>query len=165
MTLAIALLGITAVGLMLFLAGWLLSVGDQKGKLAMAYNDGKAMLRTVDLARLANLRRMLEEDEHGLAAADACLLYDVCEALRLTEGETQHVVGPAYWLVLDAPVDDAVSPTAVPQLAQVLRVCVGCGKLTPVEELDAVSGGDYCEACWYAGYERDDDGYEGVDWP
>ncbi|MBK7914666.1 MAG: hypothetical protein IPJ94_00080 [Chloroflexi bacterium] len=51
--------------------------GRPERKLAMAYNDGKAMLRTVDLARLANLRRMLEEDEHGLAAADACLLYDV----------------------------------------------------------------------------------------
>ena len=165
MTLATALLGITAVGLMLFLAGWLLATRDQKAALSMAYNDGKAMLRTVDLARLATLRRMLEADEHGLAAADACLLFDVCEALRLSEGETQHVVGPAYWLVLDAPAVNAGSPTAVPQLAQVLRVCLGCGKLTPVEELDAVSGGDYCEACWYAGYERDDDGYSGVDWP
>ena len=99
MALTIALLGITAVGLMLFLAGWLLSVGDQKGKLAMAYNDGKAMLRTVDLARLANLRRMLEEDEHGLAAADACLLYDVCEALRLTAVSYTHLTLPTSDLV------------------------------------------------------------------
>ena len=105
MTLTIALLGIFSVGTLIFLAGWLLAQQDKEQKVTAAYNGAKVMQRSVDLTRLAHLRRNLEDDDEGMLAADAYLLFDVCEALRLSEGETQHILGPAYWLLIDAPVD------------------------------------------------------------
>ncbi len=104
MNLAITLLGIAAIAAMLFGAGWLLATAGREQKVTAAYNGAKAIQRAADLARLVHLRRELEEDEVGLASADAYLLFDVCEALRLTDGEAQHVVGAAYWMVIEAPV-------------------------------------------------------------
>jgi hypothetical protein len=116
-------------------------------------------VRAVDLAQLARLRREIEEERGGLSSAAACLLYDVCQALRLDEGETQHVVGPAYWLVLDAPV--AVDVYQPPGFSQcVLMVCASCGKLTPAEELRALGG--ECQTCSFAWQPGDDDGAEEV---
>ena len=54
--------------------------------------------------KLSKLSRMLESETDGVSENQAYLLYDVCEALRLEEGETQHVLGAAFWMVMDAPV-------------------------------------------------------------
>jgi len=107
MNLTIVLVGIAAIGLMLFLSGWLLALARQERRVTTAYKGAKALQRQVDLSRLVGLRRELEADEVGMASADAYLLYDVCQALRLSEGEAQHVVGAAYWMVIEAPVATA----------------------------------------------------------
>jgi len=107
MNLAIVLLGFVAVAAMLFLSGWLLARAGRDKQVTAAYNGAKVLQRQADLSRLVGLRRELEADEVGMASADAYLLYDVCHALRLSEGEAQHVVGAAYWMVIEAPVDTA----------------------------------------------------------
>jgi hypothetical protein len=100
MSITIVIIGAIAILLMLFLAGWMLGqMGNGKG-----YHDGQLMQRAADMARLAKLRRMLEIETDGVTSDQAYLLYDVCEALRLQEGEAQHVLGSAFWMVIDAPV-------------------------------------------------------------
>jgi len=104
MTLAIGLLGTITVGTLLFLAGWLLAIRSAGPEAVAAYEGGKRAVRAVDLAKLRHLRELLEEGEEGVLAADACLLFDVCQALQLSDGETQHVLGVSYLLVIEAPV-------------------------------------------------------------
>lgn len=109
MTLTIALLGVFSVGALLFLAGWLLAAriyGRRFDNEIAAYEGGKRAVRAVDLAQLRQLRRELEEGEEGLLTADACLLFDVCQALQLSDGEAQHVLGASFLMVIDAPVLD-----------------------------------------------------------
>ncbi|MCB8988118.1 MAG: hypothetical protein H6661_10265 [Ardenticatenaceae bacterium] len=104
MNVAIGLLGITAVGALLFLTGWLLAVRSAALEALAAYEGGKRAVRAVDLAKLRQLRQMLEEGEEGVLAADACLLFDVCQALQLSDGEAQHILGASYLMVIEAPV-------------------------------------------------------------
>jgi len=104
MTLTMGFLGVIALGMLLFLAGWLLAIRTAGPQIVAAYEGGKRAVRAVDLAQLRQLRRLLEEDEEGVLAADACLLFDVCQALQLSDGETQHVLGVSYLLVIEAPV-------------------------------------------------------------
>lgn len=101
MTIAIILIGAVGILLMLFLAGWMLGQAGDSGN---GYHDGQRMQRAADMAKLSKLRRMLESETDGLTNDQAYLLYDVCEALRLEEGEAQHVLGAAFWMVIDAPI-------------------------------------------------------------
>ncbi|MBK8987343.1 MAG: hypothetical protein IPM39_14915 [Chloroflexi bacterium] len=109
MTLTIAFVGILAVAALLFLAGWLLAMAGQHEmqdhELADAYAGGKVAQRAVDIAELRQLRVQLEAGEEGVLAADACLLFDVCQALRLSDGEAQHILGASYLMVIEAPVE------------------------------------------------------------
>ena len=108
----------TILWIVVFLLGILLGHGlaanANRQKARMAYNGGKRAQRAVDLAYLRQLRCDLEacmddddeavEGDGGLLMADVFLLFDVCQALRLSEGEAQHVLGAAYLMVIDAPV-------------------------------------------------------------
>jgi hypothetical protein len=101
-----------------FILGCLLTnfkAAPQHGReLAAAYTGGKRAQRAVDIAKLRQLRRELEDnadddvetDYHGggLLVADVLLLFDVCQALCLSEGETQHILGAAYLMVIETPV-------------------------------------------------------------
>jgi len=144
MNVAIGLLGITAVGALLFLTGWLLAVRSAALEALAAYEGGKRAVRAVDLAKLRQLRQMLEEGEEGVLAADAYLLFDVCQALQLSDGEAQHVLGASYLMVIEAPIMPA--ETAVPFTFSDLRVCLGCGRLLhPGERCTCGGSDDYTE--------------------
>ncbi len=117
MTVTTAILGILSIGGLLFGAGWLVAMAGQEAhaaaadaeeeqRVTAAYNGGKAAMRAVDIAALRRLRTQLEDGEEGVMNADACLLYDVCQALRLSEGEAQHILGASYLLVIEAPVPE-----------------------------------------------------------
>jgi hypothetical protein len=71
-----------------------------------AYRSGGKVQRAADIAKLRHLRWCLENETGGLTTEQAYLLCDVCSALRLEEGEIQHVLGAAYWMIIDAPVGD-----------------------------------------------------------
>ena len=116
MTLTTILTG-SMVIILVFILGWILAnrkTAPKHGReLVAAYAGGKRAQRAVDIAKLRQLRRDLEEnadgddeaDYHGggLLAADVFLLFDVCQALRLSEGETQHILGAGYLWVIGAP--------------------------------------------------------------
>ena len=111
MNLTIGILGFSSMAVLLFLAGWLLAMGGrqeekegQETRVTAAYGGGKAAQRSVDIAELRQLRVQLEGGEEGVLAADACLLFDVCQALRLSDGEAQHILGASYLMVIEAPV-------------------------------------------------------------
>lgn len=72
------------------------------------YQDGQRMQRAADMARLVKLRRTLEIETDGLSENQAYLFYDICEALRLDEGEAQHVLGAAFWMLIDTPVAESI---------------------------------------------------------
>ena len=126
----------------IFLATWLLAgqiLGQEHDqKIKAAYEGGKRAVRAVDLAQLRQLRRLLEEDEEGVLAADACLLFDVCQALQLSDGETQHVLGVSYLLVIEAP----IMPAAVPFTFAGMHVCLACGRVLPDGEQCTCGGSD-----------------------
>lgn len=103
-----------------------------------AYEGGKRAQRAVDLAKLRKLRELLEEGEEGVLAADACLLYDVCQALQLSDGEAQHVLGVSYLLVIEAP----IMPAAVPFTFAGMHVCLACGRVLPDGEQCTCGGSD-----------------------
>lgn len=105
-------IGVGMMLVMLFLAGWVMGGRKRQQHMRAAYEGGRRALRASDLARLRKLRCDIEIDGGGLSIPFAYLLYDVCQALRLTEGEMQHVVGAAaYCLVIDAPVGEIEMPT------------------------------------------------------
>ena len=54
--------------------------------------------------RLAELRSELTM-EFGLPREWVFMLFDVCQALELSDAETRAVVGPRYWDVLDGLID------------------------------------------------------------
>ncbi|MCA9936543.1 MAG: hypothetical protein H6662_15460 [Ardenticatenaceae bacterium] len=93
-----------AVVLLLFLSGYL--VGQKSGNhetkrvIDLALN-----VRAEDVEKLGQLRTWLETEAGGLTTAQALLLTDVCTQLGFSEAETQHVVGAAYWMLVDAPID------------------------------------------------------------
>lgn len=148
--------GVAAALITIFLAGWVVAGRNHRRELIEVYAGGKQAVRAVDLARLGALRRELEDERGGLSSAAAGLLYDVCQALRLDEGETQHVVGPAYWLALNLSVMDAEAVYQPPSLnSHILMVCGGCGKLAPADELRALGG--QCQTCSF-GWQPGDDG-------
>lgn len=140
----------TAVTLLLlgsgvFLATWILAgqiLGQERDqKIKAAYEGGKRAVRAVDLAHLRQLRRELEDGDEGLLAADACLMFDVCQALQLSDGETQHVLGMSYLLVIEAPVLGEVE-TAVRHTFADMSVCLACGRLLQSGEICPCRGGD-----------------------
>lgn len=104
MTTIVATLAAGAVVYLLVMAGYLIGVRGRARDGAAAYRQGQRMLRVVDLALLRRLRVDIETGTDGVTTEQALLLYDVCQALRLDEPQAQRVVGPAYWLVLDAPI-------------------------------------------------------------
>lgn len=104
MTTIVATLAAGAVVYLLVMAGYLIGVRGRARDGAAAYRQGQRMLRVVDLALLRRLRVDIETGTDGVTTEQALLLYDVCQALRLDEQQAQRVVGPAYWLVLDAPI-------------------------------------------------------------
>lgn len=109
---------ISAISIVFFILGWLLTslaaTPKHRQELSAAYNGGKRAQRAVDLAYLRQLRCDLEtcvddddeadEGDGGLLMADVFLLFDVCQALRLSEGEAQHVLGASYLMVIDEPI-------------------------------------------------------------
>lgn len=104
MTTIVATLAAGAVVYLLVMVGYLVGVRGRARDGAAAYRQGQRMLRVVDLALLRRLRVDIETGTDGVTTEQALLLYDVCQALRLDERQAQRVVGPAYWLVLDAPI-------------------------------------------------------------
>ena len=55
--------------------------------------------------RLRNLRNDVEK-EYCTNKAFSFLLFDVCQALELSEGETRAAVGPALFFLIDMPIED-----------------------------------------------------------
>ena len=105
MTELLAILAAAAVVYVLVLSGYAVGAKGHRETGEAAYRRGQNMQRAIDRRKLRDLRVALETETDGLTAEQALLLYDVCQALRLSERETQHVVGPAVLLVIDAPVD------------------------------------------------------------
>lgn len=96
-----AALWAVALALLLFLAG--LITGRRLANRDIV-DDVRAYQRGEAVQQLRTLRGWLETETAGLTTQQALLLYDVCMVLGLSEANAQAVVGPAYWLVVDAPV-------------------------------------------------------------
>jgi hypothetical protein len=145
------------LALVAFLLGYLSGSAGRAEQQAASYRGGKAMQRARDIARLRYLRHQLEEDDDGLRTEAAYLLADVCEALCLSDGEAQHVMGGSYFL-LESPVSEVACAGDLDE--QALAVCPRCARLVSAAEILAVGG--CCESCWYTGYERDGEESEEV---
>lgn len=93
--------------LLLVLTGWLLAqrFGRTAKAAPISRYDVAASLRLADVARLRQLRVEIETGGDFNTEA-VCLLFDTCKALGFDQAQTQHVVGPAFWLVLNTPVGD-----------------------------------------------------------
>ncbi|RMD98318.1 MAG: hypothetical protein D6816_16385, partial [Bacteroidetes bacterium] len=76
----------------------------RSSKTAVPILDAKRSLRMADMARLSKLRQEIEcYSEFDVKSV--CLFYDICVALDFNQAQVQHILGPAYWLVINASID------------------------------------------------------------
>jgi hypothetical protein len=100
---------IQAAAVALAMVALLVYAGYILGKMALDEELARvaAMLierQAQDIEQLARLRMFLEMEAEGPTTEQALLLMDVCHQLGYSEGDIQRVVGPAYLLVGDAPI-------------------------------------------------------------